>query len=57
MKNSDWALNADVVFANATCFGVDMVTSISKILVEKLKKGAVVIFTTKSLEFSNFEFR
>ena len=47
MKNSEWATEADVIFANATCFEPDMVIKISKILSEKLKSGAVVILTTK----------
>ena len=50
MANSEWVNEADVVFANATCFEQSMVSSISKILNAKLKKGGVVIFTTKSLE-------
>ncbi|CDW91443.1 dot1 domain containing protein [Stylonychia lemnae] len=47
--NSDWAFDADVVFANATCFEPEMVAQISKILSEKLKSGGIVIMTTKSL--------
>ena len=56
MKNSEWASEADVVFANATCFEPNMVVEISKILAEKLKTGAVVIITTKSLVDENNSF-
>jgi len=57
MKDTEWAASADVVFANATCFSPEMVTSISKILSQKLRRGAVVILTTKTLEFEMGTFR
>lgn len=57
LVNSDWATEADVVFANATCFEPEMVKTISKILAEKLKKGGVAILTTKSLEFEGDVFK
>ncbi len=50
MTNTAWASEADVIFANATCFEPHMVTSISKTLIEKLKQGSIVIITTKLLE-------
>ena len=50
LKNSSWVEDADVVFANATCFEPDMVKQISKILADNLKQGGVVIVTTKSLD-------
>lgn len=56
MLKNEWASNADLVFANATCFSPEMVSTISKIICEKLKKGAVVIFTTKPLEFTLGQF-
>ena len=57
MANTEWSEIADVVFANATCFSPEMVTQISKIMSERLKKGAVVIITTKTLEFEMGKFR
>ena len=50
MANTAWASEADVIFANATCFEPHMVTSISKTLIEKLRPGSIVIITTKLLE-------
>ena len=50
MTNTAWASEADVIFANATCFEPHMVTSISKTLIKKLKQGSIVIITTKLLE-------
>ena len=53
MANSAWASEADIVFANATCFEKDMVGTISSILNKQLKKGAVVILSSKSLEYDD----
>ena len=50
MANTAWANEADVIFANATCFEPHMVTSISKTLIENLRAGSIVIITTKLLE-------
>ena len=50
MTNTAWANEAEVIFANATCFEPHMVTLISKTLIEKLRPGSIVIITTKLLE-------
>ena len=50
IANTSWSLQADVIFANATCFENHMVSSISKTLNDKLKPGSIVIITTKLLE-------
>ena len=50
LANTHWATEADLIFANATCFERHMVTSISKTLVSSLKKDSIVIITTKVLE-------
>eukprot|EP00347_Sterkiella_histriomuscorum_P000997 403373732 len=57
LKNTEWALEADIVFANATCFEPQMVVEISKALCEKLKKGSIVILSTKSLTYEGEVFK
>ena len=52
LNNTSWALEGDVIFANATCFEDHMVKSVSKALCENLKPNSVVILTTKQLEYS-----
>ena len=51
LLNTQWAEEADIIFANATCFEDHMVTSVSKTLCDKLKAGAIVIITTKTLQY------
>mmetsp|Transcript_16756 Transcript_16756/g.11972 ORF Transcript_16756/g.11972 Transcript_16756/m.11972 type:complete len:81 (+) Transcript_16756:413-655(+) len=46
----DWASNADLVFANATCFDKELVTKVEKLLEERLKAGAVLILSSQALE-------
>ena len=51
LLNTYWAEDADIIFANATCFEDHMVASVSKTLCDKLKPGAIVIITTKQLQY------
>ena len=53
ITHTEWAIDADVIFANATCFEPHMVSSISKTMVEHLRAGTVVIITTKTLEYED----
>ena len=50
VQETDWAKKADIVFANATCFDLNMVKSISENLKNNMKKGGVVIITTNEID-------
>eukprot|EP00981_Chlorochromonas_danica_P012991 scaffold5636_cov159-Ochromonas_danica.AAC.12 len=49
----DWS-DGDLVFANSTCFGDDLMGSLSR-QAEKLRPGAIVVTFTKGLSSSAFE--
>ena len=51
----DWS-DADVVFANSTCFNDAVMEMLAK-KAEFLRPGSIVITITKSLESKNFEVR
>jgi hypothetical protein len=44
-----WINDADVIFANATCFELPMLESLSENLSKNLKEGGILILTSKSI--------
>ena len=47
-KHEEWA-QADIVFANATCFDKEMLSKVSNILNTKFREGSVFILTSHEL--------